>query len=130
MNRIHLDSPDIEPTDTAAICTTSGIVSVESNSSRTNITGISSTDIMCRNLNGTASTSGATATVTVDFVVDEDDANYLVTSFLPTTSSGGVPAAGANRVLSISKTLEGFVVTLEAAPGGSTTVSFDWSIQR
>lgn len=90
--------------------------------------GLSSTDTVSKNLNGQVTVSGASTTATFIFGTAETDANYRLS--LTPVSSTGTPAAGSNRVLSVSKLGASFTVTVEAAPGVGNTVVFDWHLLR
>lgn len=80
------------------------------------------------NMRGSFQIAGAATTATITFSRNEANTSYFV-SITPTAKTGA-PAAGANRVVSVAKSTTGFVVTVEAAPGGATDVSFDWIIVR
>ncbi len=62
------------------------------------------------------------------FVNEEDDDEYHI---IPSpTSKTGTPAAGSNRILTNAKTETGFTITVETAPGGGNSVTFDWMLVR
>jgi hypothetical protein len=90
--------------------------------------GISATSTKANNLRGSVTVSGTATTGTVTFPTAEPDATYFlqVTPAAPT----GTPAAGSNRVKSISKAAGSFTITLEVAPGASMGQTFDWVLIR
>jgi pectate lyase-like protein len=94
----------------------------------TSTKGISATNTAANNLRGSIIISGTNSSGTVIFQTAEPDANYFLT-VTPTTINGS-PAAGSNRVKSISKTATGFTILLEAAPGEEKSVTFDWHLVR
>lgn len=80
------------------------------------------------NMRGSFQIAGAATTATITFSRTEANTSYFVS--ITATAKTGAPAAGANRVVSVAKATTGFTVTVEAAPGGATDVSFDWIIVR
>lgn len=80
------------------------------------------------NMRGSFQIAGAATTATITFSRNEANTSYFVS--ITATAKTGAPAAGAHRVVSVAKSTTGFVVTVEAAPGGVTDVSFDWIIVR
>lgn len=90
--------------------------------------GLSAGAVASANLRGQVTVSGAATTATNTFGTAEADASYNIT--LTPVSSTGTPAAGSNRVLSVSKLGASFTVTVEAAPGVGNTVTFDWKLIR
>jgi hypothetical protein len=90
--------------------------------------GISATATKANNLRGSVTISGTATTGTVTFPTAEPDSSYFlqVTPAAPT----GTPAAGSNRVKSISKAAGSFTITLEVAPGTSMAQAFDWVLIR
>ena len=81
-----------------------------------------------QNLRGIAQISGANTSTTVTFVNTEPNTSYYIVA--TPVSSTGSPAAGSNRVTSISKSTTGFTINVEAAPVGAATVTFDWVMVR
>jgi parallel beta-helix repeat protein len=84
-------------------------------------------DFHPQSMRGSATVSGANASITVTGLA-MPDANYIAIC----TASGqtGSPAAGSTRCRVGSKTSAQFVITVESAPGGSNTVTFDWTAVR
>ena len=60
--------------------------------------------------------------------VDQEDTDYFIIA-LPTAQSGS-PAAGARDIVTIAKTVDDFTVTASAAPGGVTSVTYDYLLVR
>lgn len=92
------------------------------------VESISGTTTQGKNLRGQLIISAGNTTGQVNFPTAEPDANYFIN--VTPTASTGVPAAGSNRVVSVSKLAGSFTVTIEAAPGGAATVTFDWVLIR
>jgi hypothetical protein len=46
------------------------------------------------------------------------------------TAISGAPAATSDEIASIAKTTADFTVTVKAAPGAGTSVTFDWQLMR
>ena len=107
---------------------TSGFVTVMNSNQINNQFGLSGTDTQANNLRGTATVTGAATTATWTFTTAEPDVNYYPVA--TAVSSTGGPAAGSNRVLSITKNAGSVVVNTEVAPGGAATVTFDIHIIR
>jgi hypothetical protein len=64
----------------------------------------------------------------VTFATPEPDASYYL-NVTPVALGAGTPT-GATHVVQIDKTSAGFTVYLEAAPGVSGSVGFDWQLSR
>jgi hypothetical protein len=91
--------------------------------------GISSTGIPSANLCGQATcTGGGGASFSYMLPNAEADASYRFV--LTPVSNTGAPAAGSNRVLSVSKTPTAVTITLEADPGSGNSITFDWHLAR
>ena len=73
---------------------------------------------------GSVTVSGAATTGSATFSSALDDALYSVA--LTRTGVTGSPAANSDAVASIAKTASGFTVTVKAAPGAGTAVTFDY----
>ncbi len=58
----------------------------------------------------------------------ETDTDYMLV--VTPVSSTGAPAAGSNRVLSYTKTKTSVTISIEVAPGGATSVTFDLALLR
>jgi len=79
---------------------------------------------------GTITISDAAATgAGTAFSAAQPDTNYVVL-MQPVEAATGSPAAGAYRVQSIAKTTAGFTITLEAAPGAGTSVTYRYLVHR
>ena len=89
------------------------------------VQGISGSASAANNLRGTASATGTTASFSVTFTTAEPTNTYKL-AVTPGVVNSGTPAAGANRILNITKLTTGFTVTLEAAPGAGNSQQFDW----
>ena len=98
------------------------------------VLGVSSTAVQSYNLCGKVTISNTATSVVVNssngwsVLADEFDTNYYLT-VTPTTISG-TPAAGSNRITSISKATNGFTINVEAAPGTGNSITFDWHLFR
>lgn len=77
---------------------------------------------------GTVTVTGAATTGTATLGLAQPDASYSV--FLTASTVSGAPAASSTVVRSISKTTTGFTVTVQAAPGGATSVTLNYAIMR
>lgn len=75
------------------------------------------------NLHGSATATGAATTAQWTFAITETDTAYSVAA-IP-VSMTGVPAIGSNRIVSVVKTSGGVTLNLEAAPGPSSSITFD-----
>ncbi len=84
--------------------------------------------LQANNLRGTFDVTGNNSSATVNFPVAEPDANYFIT--ITPVSTGAGAAVGSSRIKSVAKLAASFTVTLEAAPGGTATNSFDWHLIR
>ncbi len=93
------------------------------------VNGLSQTQVRAVNLRGQVTISGSSPTGSAGFTNgnEVDTAYYVV---LTPTSFAGVPATGSNRVKSIAKFVDHFVVTVEAAPGSNMSITFDYVIMR
>ncbi len=81
-----------------------------------------------KNLRGLVQVSGTNTSATVTFVSAEpNDSYFIVATPVQLTNT---PAAGSNRVTSISKTASGFTLNVETAPGGTAIVTFNWIMVR
>lgn len=72
---------------------------------------------------GSITVTGAATTGALTFTNPMQDTTYVVSVVASAVSAGA--AAGASRIRSIAKTRNGITVTVEAAPSGSETVTFD-----
>jgi hypothetical protein len=90
--------------------------------------GLSGTTTHASNLRGDVTVSGAATTATETFSTNETDGTFEVV--LTAKSSTGAPAAGSNRILSYTTATTGFTITVEAAPGIGSTVTFSWILIR
>lgn len=79
-------------------------------------------------ITGAATTGTWTFTDQLGNAQPETDTNYMLV--VTPSSSTGAPAAGSNRVLSYTKTVNGATITLEAAPAGVASQTFDLAILR
>lgn len=77
---------------------------------------------------GTATFGVADVTKAVAFPIPEPATTYTVV-FGATTASGA-PAVGAYRAHVANKTVNGFDIVVEAAPGAGASVTIDWTIGR
>lgn len=78
---------------------------------------------------GLATVLAGTTSISVVFTFPMIDASYVVACSAGPVS--GVPAAGANRVKSISgQTKNGFTINVETDPGGITTQGIFWRVER
>ena len=92
------------------------------------IRGISSNGTPAENLGGVITVTGAATSQALTFATPEADAGYrIVASPLAIT---GAPAAGSNQVTKVDRTATGFTLNVEAAPGGTTSVTFAWFLFR
>jgi hypothetical protein len=93
------------------------------------VLGISGTTTAASNLRGQVTVSGATTAGTVNFATgSEVDTTYYVT--VTPIGTTGTPAAGSNRVSTVTKNTSGFTVNVEVAPGAGNSVVFDWHLIR
>ncbi|MCB0210995.1 MAG: hypothetical protein KDJ52_16770 [Anaerolineae bacterium] len=92
------------------------------------VRSISQTTTEAYNLRGSFTISGGSKVATVDFNSKEKDIDYFLT-VTPTTTVGS-PTFGSNRIFSISKSAESFIVQVEVAPGTGNSVTFDWHLIR
>lgn len=79
-------------------------------------------------LNGQFTVSEAATTIVVTLADEETNADYNVVATPQALT--GAPAAGAFTIKKIDKTVTGFTVTFEAAPGAGTSVTFDFQLRR
>lgn len=78
---------------------------------------------------GTVTISDAATTGAVTFTTEQADASYIVTASV--SSVTGTPAANAYTLAGISgKATTGFTVSLRAAPGAGTSITYAWQLQR
>jgi hypothetical protein len=120
------------PQDTSIYVGGAGWVNIWNQGSFTNQIGLSITDSQAYNLTGTTFVLHGQTVGRVVFPNPEIDGNYTI-NLTPSVSfnvSGGGPATGSNRVVSITKTAAGFTFTVEADPGGSNIQYFDWQLIR
>ncbi len=86
------------------------------------------------NFCGTVTISNTATSGTVNFgggsgsAGNETNTNYRL-SVTPVSQSGN-PRSGSNRVTSVTKSLTGFTVYVEAYPGNGNSVTFDWHLVR
>lgn len=73
---------------------------------------------------GSLTIADANTTGTVTFATAMADTTYRVVAMR--TGVVGSPAASSDAVASVTKTAAGFTLTVKAAPGAGTSVSFDW----
>jgi hypothetical protein len=73
---------------------------------------------------GAVTVAGAAASAAVPFTSAYPDAAYRIV--LTRTASAGAPAAAADDVTAVIKTKTGFTVTVAAAPGVGSAVTFDY----
>jgi hypothetical protein len=92
------------------------------------VLGISGSGTYASNLRGTLTISDANTTATNTFSTNETDGSFQVV--LTAKSSSGAVAAGSNRILSYTTATTGFTITVEAAPGPGTSVTFSWILIR
>lgn len=94
-----------------------------------NIGGLSgSNGVQPKNFGGQATITGAAVVATVTFATAEDDANYRIGRLTVTPGAGF--AAGSTRAYVTNKTVNGFDINLEVAPGGAVANLIDWGIER
>jgi parallel beta-helix repeat protein len=77
---------------------------------------------------GTATFGVADTTKAVAFPIAEPATSYTVV--LGTYTASGAPAVGAYRAHIANKTVNGFDIVVEAAPGAGASVTIDWTIAR
>lgn len=77
-------------------------------------------------LAGSATISDPDTTVVVTFDDERPNTDYKVVA-VPSGFTGA-PAAGSRTVVSITKTLANFTITIEAAPGVGASVTLDWMV--
>jgi len=94
----------------------------------TGFSGLSGTHVPARNLRGVLTISDGATTGVTRFNAGESDDGYFVT--VTPVSARGSPAPGSNRIRSVTKSSGGFAVTVEAAPGPGSSVTFDWHLIR
>jgi hypothetical protein len=111
-----------------SICNVANVIQWRDLGRYTGMVSLSGTDVLGNNLRGNLVISGSSSTGTVTFATNEPDSSYYL-SVTP-VSSTGTPVAGSNRILSVAKNAGNFVVTLETAPGGGNSVTFDWHLIR
>lgn len=95
------------------------------------IAGLSATGTPANNLRGQVTISGSNTSAAVAFSVAEPDTSYFVTA-TPNFGATGSPTvtAGSIRSYITGKTVNGFVINLETAPGAGTPVIADWMLVR
>jgi len=91
--------------------------------------GISGTTTRANNLRGNLEIAAAALTGAVTFGTAEPDANYFILISVA-SHSDATPVAGSTNVWATDKTVNGFTVNLDAAPGGADIVYIDWMIIR
>lgn len=93
------------------------------------VVGISTSTTRANNLAGSATATGAATTAVWTFTGgNETDTNYTVT-YCP-VSKTATPAAGSNRVATVTKAVGSVTLNLEAAPGVGNTITFDVHLIR
>ena len=95
------------------------------------VKSINSGTVIGNNRGGSVTISGVATTGVVTFSTAEPDANYRVVG-LAVESVSGAPAASSfiASVAQGTRTVNGFTINLNAAPGGGTSVSVAWTIER
>ena len=79
-------------------------------------------------LPGNITISDSETSQTVVFTTEQPDTDYFPQ--LSVTGSSGAVAAAAFQITSITKTTQGFTVTIAAAPGADASVTFNYLITR
>lgn len=98
---------------------------------RTHLVGarsISGTATRANNLRGQITITDASTSASVALNPAESDTTYFVTA--TPVASAGTPAAGSNRVTTITKATTSITVNVEAAPGAGNSATFDWHLIR
>jgi hypothetical protein len=90
--------------------------------------GISATTTPAWNLRGNVTLAGGSDHAEVRFVTPEADAEYFVTCTV--VEVHGSPPSASRRHWIGDKTLKGFRVHCEEAPGGDNSVTADWILVR
>jgi hypothetical protein len=80
----------------------------------------------CTNPNGQVTITGTVTRAVIDFEHNESNNSYIVN--VSCTGYTGTPAAGSTRPRVLSKTNAGFIVELEAAPGGGNSVTIAYTL--
>jgi hypothetical protein len=99
-----------------------------SGSTLINTNGISSTSVDAKNLTGQVTISGTDVNAVETFAVAETDTDYNIIA--SSSSITGGPNNGAYVVQTIDKTTTNFTISVTAAPGAGTSVTFDWILVR
>jgi len=81
----------------------------------------------CNNPDGQVTISGTSSRATVDFALTESNGSYIVTPGIAAYT--GTPAAGSTHARGVSKNNAGFVMELEAAPGGGNSVTVSYMLR-
>lgn len=81
------------------------------------------------NLCGSVDIADAASTATVAFPTNEPNVSFKIPALAVGTKTGA-PAEEAYRAHWANKTVSGFDIVLEAAPGAGTTVTVEWMITR
>lgn len=89
---------------------------------------LSATNFSTLGFVGSFTVSDTDDEATVSFTTEEASADYKV--FVTAQDFTGAAADGAFTVKKVAKTTAGFTVTLAAAPGASTNVTFDFWVRR
>jgi len=93
-----------------------------------NVTGVSTTGTAANNVRGSVTISGTATSAIVTFPTKETDTNFFIT--LGARTASGVPAVGALRASYSSPATTGFTIDIEAAPGGTASVTVNWLLTR
>jgi hypothetical protein len=94
-------------------------------------TGISQTAIPANNLRGRVTIENAATTAAVSFAQAETDTDYIIlVSVMASGGTGAAIPATALRVSANDRSVNGFNVNLEAAPGVNNNVVVSWVIIR
>lgn len=94
-------------------------------------TGISQTAIPANNLRGRVTIENTSVSAVVNFAQPEADTDYIIlVSVMGYGGTGGAVPVGAKRVSATDRSVNGFDVYLEAAPGADNFVIVSWAIIR
>lgn len=77
---------------------------------------------------GQATISDLNTSVAVSLTPAESNTNYKV--FLTPVATGGTPAANSTVITLVSKSTSSFTVNVQAAPGLTNSITFDWLLVR
>ena len=78
---------------------------------------------------GQTTITGAATTAAVTFGGPEADTSYYVLATI-TAVTDATPVAGSTTMWVTGKATTGFTLNLEAAPGGTDSVTVDWAVLR